>query len=80
MLNEHSAKIIGAHLKYKEYSDDDNRILIRAVLSSGVSTEFMDWRFNKKNGVKSWFGHGYGQQKYSSNNKLLLESKKFFSN
>jgi hypothetical protein len=45
-----------------------------------VSTEFMDWRFNKKNGVKSWFGHGYGQQKYSSNNKLLLESKRIFSN
>ena len=80
MLNEHSAKIIGKHLKYKEYNDDDNRILIHAVLSSGASTEFMDWRFNKKNGVKSWFGHGYGQQKYSSNNKLLLESKRIFSN
>lgn len=80
MLNEHAAKIISAHLKYKEFNDDDNRILIHAVVSSGVSTEFMDWRFNKKNGVKCWFGHGYGQQKYSSNNKLLLESKKFFSN
>jgi len=80
MLNEHAVKVISAHLRYKEFDEDDNRILIYAMLSSGVSTEFMDWRFNKKNGVKCWFGHGYGQQKYSSNNKLLLESKKIFSN
>jgi lipopolysaccharide biosynthesis glycosyltransferase len=78
MLNEYSANIISAHLKYKEYNDDDNRILIHAVLSSGVSTEFMDWRFNKKNGVKSWFGHGYGQEKYKTNNKLLSMARQIF--
>jgi lipopolysaccharide biosynthesis glycosyltransferase len=78
MLNEYSANIISAHLKYKEYNDDDNRILIHAVLSSGVSTEFMDWRFNKKNGVKSWFGHGYGQEKYKTDNKLLSMARQIF--
>jgi len=78
MLNEYSANIISAHLKYKEYNEDDNRILIHAVLSSGVSTEFMDWRFNKKNGVKSWFGHGYGQEKYKTDNKLLSMARQIF--
>ena len=80
MLNHHSASILAPHLKFKEHPDDDNRILIHAMLASGAETEYMDWRFNKKNGVTSWFGHGYGQQKYSSNNKLLLESKRIFSN
>ena len=78
ILNSYSAELIGPHLKYKEHSDDDNRILIYAMLSSGVETEYMDWRFNKKNGVTSWFGHGYGQDKFKKNNKLLSVARQTF--
>ena len=78
MLNSYSAGLIAPHLKYKEHSDDDNRILIYAVLASGVEIESMDWRFNKKNGVTSWFGHGYGQEKYKKDNKLLSVARQIF--
>jgi hypothetical protein len=78
MLNQNSAKIMRSFLKYKEYTDDDNKLLVYAMLSSGVPTEHMDSRFNKKNGVTSWFGHGYGQKKYFSDNKLIVEARKFF--
>jgi len=78
MLNQSSAKIISPFLKYKEYKDDDNKLLVYAVLSSGVITERMDPRFNKKNGVTSWFGHGYGQNKYLPDYKLLSVAKQIF--
>jgi hypothetical protein len=80
MLNQYSAKIMSSFLKYKEYTDDDNRLLIYAMLASGVMTERMDKRFNKKNGVSSWFGHGYGQKKYFPNYKLLNVARNIFSN
>lgn len=78
MLNSYSAGIIAPHLKYKEHGDDDNRILIHAMLDSQVDTEIMDWKFNKKNGVSSWFGHGYGQEKYKKDNKLLSVARQIF--
>jgi hypothetical protein len=33
----------------------------------------MDWRFNKKNGVNSYFGHAFGQQKFQNKDYPLLE-------
>ena len=78
LLNSYSAGLISPHLRYKEHIDDDNRVLIYAVLVSGVEIESMDWRFNKKNGVTSWFGHGYGQEKYKKDNKLLSVARQIF--
>lgn len=78
MLNKHSADIMSPFLKYKEYVDDDNKLLVYAMLASGVPKERMDSRFNKKNGVSCWFGHGYGQKKYLPNYKLLSVAKKTF--
>jgi len=79
MLNEYSAKTIAPFLKFKEYPDDDNKILVYATLKSQVVVEKMDYRFNKKNGgPKCWFGHGYGQKKYLPGNKILVEANKIF--
>jgi hypothetical protein len=78
LLNKNSVEIIKSHIKYKEVDADDNTILIYAMLSSQVPTEYMDWRFNKKNGISCWFGHGYGQEKYKTDNKLLSMARQIF--
>lgn len=79
MLNEHSARIIAPFLKYKEYPDDDNKLLVYATLKSQIPVERMDFRFNKKNGgPNNWFGHAYGQKKYLPNNKIIVEARKIF--
>ena len=79
MLNWYSAKTMAPFLKYKEYPDDDNKLLVYATLKSQVVVEKMDSRFNKKNGSpKSWFGHGYGQKKYLPDSKIIVEARKLF--
>jgi hypothetical protein len=79
MLNKHSAVMISKFLDYRNIDLDDNSLLIYAMLKSGVEIELMDWRFNKKNGTNSWFGHAYGQQKFNNKSfKLLEKAKKLF--
>ena len=80
MLNKHSAKTVSKFLDYKNIDTDDNSLLIYAMLKSRVISERMDWRFNKKNGTESWFGHAYGQQKFKDKNfKLLEKARRIYS-
>jgi len=79
MLNKHSANAISKFLDYKNIDIDDNSLLIYAMLKSGVKIEPMDWRFNKKNGTESWFGHAYGQKKFQTPFDLIEKAKKIFS-
>jgi len=78
LLNKNSAEAIKPFLNYKDNNDNDNALLIHAMLASGVDTEYMDWRFNKKNGENCWFGHAYGQKKYQENFNMLKKAKTIF--
>lgn len=76
MVNKHSANMMREYLDYKNIDTDDNSLLIYAMLKSDVEIEKMDWRFNKKNGTKCYFGHAYGQEKFKSTTYGLLEKAK----
>ena len=73
MLNKKSAEQISKFLDYKNIDIDDNSLLIYALLKSKASVTKMDWKFNKKNGVNSYFGHAFGQQKFHNKNYPLLD-------
>lgn len=79
MLNRNAVEKMKQYLDYKNIPLDDNQLLIYAMLKSEVPTVRMDWRFNKKNGVASWFGHAYGQQKFNKNYDLLKKAKEIFT-
>ena len=78
MLNKTSVEKMKPHLDYKNLKGDDNEMLIYAMLESKVETEFMDWQFNKKNGVNSYFGHASGYQKFKPNYEMLARAKEIF--
>lgn len=78
MVNRESADCMKKYLDYKNIDLDDNQLLIYAMLKSSVAVEKMDWRFNKKNGTGSWFGHAYGQQKFKPDYPLLKKAESVF--
>ena len=73
MVNKNSANQISKFLDYKNIDIDDNSLLIYALLKSKTDITKMDWRYNKKNGVNSYFGHAFGQQKFLNENYPLLK-------
>ena len=79
MLNKKSAEMMRPHLDYKNLQGDDNEMLIYAMLKSKVEVQKLDWRYNKKNGTKCYFGHAMGQQKFSKNYDMLELAKKTFA-
>jgi hypothetical protein len=76
MINKSCVNEIKKYLDYKNIDTDDNSLLIYAMLKSGVKVDKMDWRFNKKNGTRCYFGHAYGQQKFKQEKYGLLERAK----
>jgi len=78
MLNQCAVETMKPHLDYRNLRGDDNEQLIYAMLESGVGVEKMDWKYNKKNGIKCYFGHASGQKKFQSNYGMLNEAKKLF--
>lgn len=66
------------HLDYKNLKGDDNEMLIYAMLESNVKVEKLDWRYNKKNSVKCYFGHASGYEKFKPNYPMLRIAKETF--
>ena len=79
MLNKESAQTMRGHLDFKNLQGDDNEMLIYAMLKSGVNVEKLDWRYNKKNGTKCYFGHAMGQQKFNDKYDMLELAKATFN-
>jgi hypothetical protein len=78
MLTRIACEIMKPFLNYKEFTDDDNRQLVYAMLESGVKTEYMDPMFNRKNGIDCYFGHAFGQKKFIPNNKVIRTARNTF--
>ena len=78
MLTKNSVDKMKKHLDYKTLKGDDNEMLIYAMLESEVDIEWLDWSYNKKNGVNSYFGHASGYQKFKPNYEMLIKAKEIF--
>ena len=78
MLNRNCVRSMKPYLKFRDVDADDNQILIKTMFDSKVPVEYMDWRFNKKNGVDCWFGHAQGQTKFKKDNKVIKKSRLVF--
>lgn len=78
MLTKKSAQVMAKHLDYKNLKGDDNEMLIYAMLESNVKVEKLDWRYNKKNSVKCYFGHASGYEKFKPNYPMLRIAKETF--
>ena len=78
MLTKNSVDKMKKHLDYKTLNGDDNEMLIYAMLESEVDIEWLDWSYNKKNGVNSYFGHASGYQKFKPNYEMLIKAKELF--
>ena len=77
MLNKSCAEKMSLYIDLDDPSDD-NQMLIDIMLKSRISTQYMDARFNKKMGTKSWFGHAYGQDKMIPDNKVITKCRAVF--
>lgn len=78
MLNRECVKHMKPYLRFRDVDADDNQILIKTMFDSKVPVEYMDWRFNKKNGCESWFGHAQGQLKFKKDNKVISKARLVF--
>jgi len=77
MLNKSCAEKMSLYIDLDDPSDD-NQMLIDIMLKSRIPTQYMDARFNKKMGTKSWFGHAYGQDKMIPDNKVITKCRAVF--
>lgn len=79
VVTRESALAMKPFLNCAELDSDDNCMLIYAMLKSGVEVEYMDYKFNKKNGGPSWyFGHAFGQEKFNVNFSVIKKAKEIF--
>jgi len=81
VITKESAQRMKSYLDCAKLKSDDNQMLIYAMLKSGVDVEYMDPRFNKKNGGPGWyFGHAFGQEKFTKNFRMIDDARVVFPN